>query len=265
MHSRPRGRARLRKFSGLRSQFGAPTIIAIIALVFAATGGAFAANDYLGGATASKSKKGPRGPKGAKGDPGPAGLAGPAGPVGAVGPAGPKGATGPGGSKGSNGATGATGAEGNIKETLPPGIILKGQWSVGQIIASSASEPIYMSLSFGIPLSANPTVFYMKEGVSTNKVEVEVGVFTEERCAGGVAAPQVIGESGTTTLCVWAKKEVNWTVPVNEPPLLTTGQPKAPNYNPVVGDRQAGAVLKGETAGSGAAFAYGTWAAKTIP
>src|ERR1700760_3375487 len=58
--------------------------VAIIALIVALSGGAFAASH---GATASKTKvvKGPRGPKGPKGDAGPAGPQGPAGAPGAKG------------------------------------------------------------------------------------------------------------------------------------------------------------------------------------
>ncbi len=98
------------------------TILALVALVFAITGGAFAATDGSGSgakATASsshatvakkKSKKkksssgkpGPRGPAGAAGAQGPAGAAGPQGPAGASGAKGENGA----GTNGTNGADG---------------------------------------------------------------------------------------------------------------------------------------------------------------
>jgi hypothetical protein len=91
-------------FSTLRTRFGIPGVISVIALVFAMFGGAYAASNSSGGgkATASKSKakKGPRGPRGATG---------PAGPQGPAGPAGPKGDTGAAGSNGSPGAPGADG------------------------------------------------------------------------------------------------------------------------------------------------------------
>lgn len=85
-------------FSTLRTRFGIPGVISVIALVFAMFGGAYAASNSSGGgkATASaKAKKGPRGPKGATG------------PAGAQGPAGPKGDA---GANGSNGAAGKDGA-----------------------------------------------------------------------------------------------------------------------------------------------------------
>jgi Collagen triple helix repeat (20 copies) len=92
-------------FSSLRTRFGIPGVISVIALVFAMLGGAYAANNSNdGNATASaKAKKGPRGPKGATGPAGPAGAAGPQGPAGAKGDPGPK------GDKGDTGDAGAAG------------------------------------------------------------------------------------------------------------------------------------------------------------
>ncbi|HEY8808435.1 MAG TPA: hypothetical protein VIM28_00310 [Solirubrobacterales bacterium] len=81
--------------SPLRNRFGIPGVISVIALVFAMFGGAYAATNSGGKATASaKAKKGPRGPKGATG---------PAGPQGPTGPAGPQGPKGDPGASGSNG------------------------------------------------------------------------------------------------------------------------------------------------------------------
>ena len=90
-------------FSTLRTRFGIPGVISVIALVFAMFGGAYAASNSSGGgkATASaKAKKGPQGPRGPKGATGPAGPAGPQGPAGA------KGDPGAAGANGSNGAPG---------------------------------------------------------------------------------------------------------------------------------------------------------------
>lgn len=94
-------------FSTLRTRFGIPGVISVIALVFAMFGGAYAASNNSSGAgkaTASaKAKKGPRGPKGPKG---PKGDPGPAGPTGPQGPAGAKGDTGAPGTNGTNGTNG---------------------------------------------------------------------------------------------------------------------------------------------------------------
>jgi Collagen triple helix repeat (20 copies) len=108
----------------LRRHFNATTLIAIVALVFAMTGGAFAVSSKGGSgnatAVAAKKKKGkakPKvklipGPKGATGPAGPAGAQGPAGPAGPTGPQGPKGDTGNAGPEGAKGATGPVGPKG---------------------------------------------------------------------------------------------------------------------------------------------------------
>ncbi len=109
-------------FQTLRRHITPATILAFVALVFAITGGAFAASGGRGGGTGSKTtasvrrgapvatiakskakpktKAGPRGPAGPQGATGAAGPAGPAGPAGAAG----KDAT-----NGTNGQDGAAG------------------------------------------------------------------------------------------------------------------------------------------------------------
>lgn len=96
-------------FSLLRNRLGIPGLISVIALVFAMSGGAFAAKDALDGASSSAKKQnnaGKRGPKGPRGKPGPAGPAGPQGPAGAAGAKGDKGDT---GAQGGSGAPGSPG------------------------------------------------------------------------------------------------------------------------------------------------------------
>jgi hypothetical protein len=116
-------------FQRARKHINPSTAIAIVALVFAATGGAFAATGggSSGGphatltATAAKAKAktktkaGPRGPAGPKGATGAAGVAGPAG------PAGPAGAKGENGANGAAGSAGGPGKEGNKGEPGTPG------------------------------------------------------------------------------------------------------------------------------------------------
>ena len=89
-------------FSTLRTRFGLPGVIATAALVFAMTGGAFAAKYLI---TSTKQIK-PSVLKALKGN------AGPAGAPGAQGPQGPAGANGAQGATGAAGPTGATGAKG---------------------------------------------------------------------------------------------------------------------------------------------------------
>jgi hypothetical protein len=89
--------------SSLRTRFGIPGVISVIALVFAMFGGAYAASNNSGGGKATASAKGPRGPRG---------KTGPAGPAGPQGPAGAKGDTGAAGSNGKDGTNGTNGAAG---------------------------------------------------------------------------------------------------------------------------------------------------------
>ncbi len=165
-------------FSTLRTRFGIPGVISVIALVFAMFGGAYAASNSASGgkATASaKAKKGPRGPKGATG---PAGPQGPAGPAGPAGPKGDTGAAGTNGTNGTNGVSVTTSAasagecpSGGIKvasaspttkvcngttgftETLPGEKTETGAWSVG-VTAVGDNLIKRATLSFAIPLAA---------------------------------------------------------------------------------------------------------------
>jgi Collagen triple helix repeat (20 copies) len=106
-------------FSLVRKRLGAPGVIAVIALVFAMLGGAYASNGggkTTASATTKKSKgkqgpPGPRGPKGPKGSPGPAGPQGPAG----------TGTPGPKGDKGDAGSDGSAGKDGKSVEVGPTG------------------------------------------------------------------------------------------------------------------------------------------------
>jgi hypothetical protein len=113
-------------FRVLRSHITPSGVIAIIALVFAATGGAFAASGGGGNApakasastarytavVAAKKKAKPTGKPGPRGPAGPKGATGATGPAGPAGPTGPAGGTGPQGTPGSNGSNGENGKEG---------------------------------------------------------------------------------------------------------------------------------------------------------
>jgi hypothetical protein len=172
-------------FSTLRTRFGIPGVISVMALVFAMFGGAYAASNSSGGGKATaKAKKGPRGPKGATGPAGPAGAQGPAGPAGAKGDPGPKGDAGSPGAAGKsvsatpidfgepdkceerggvevkqegagsgteicNGAEGSPWTDGG---TLPPGATETGVYSRFVAKASEAEQIELEPLSFPIPL-----------------------------------------------------------------------------------------------------------------
>jgi Collagen triple helix repeat (20 copies) len=114
----------------MRKHLSPAMIVSLIALFFALTGGAVAAQRYIitspkqikpSVLTQLRGKTGPKGeqgPSGSKGDAGPAGPMGPsgskgdAGPAGPMGPSGSKGDAGPGGPMGPSGPQGVAGAPG---------------------------------------------------------------------------------------------------------------------------------------------------------
>lgn len=223
-------------FSLLRNRLGIPGVIAIIALVFAMVGGAWAAKKYvitstkqikpsvlkqLKGAKGDKGdtgSAGPAGPAGAQGPAGKDGAAGAAGPAGPTGPAGSAGATGPTGAKGATGATGATGTTGATGPTgspwpvdneLPSGATLTGAWSFGAYamegITNSPFSPYRIPISFPIKLPSElgvEQVHFLKDGESGG-----------ENCPGTEAAPTA--KAGH--LCIYTATETErWN---GEPPL----------------------------------------------
>jgi Collagen triple helix repeat (20 copies) len=99
-------------FSSLRTRFGIPGVISVVALVFAMFGGAYAASHSSSGrkGSATASSKGKRGPRGPRGPQGPQGL------TGAQGPAGPQGSAGAKGEPGTPGADGSSGVNGKSVE-----------------------------------------------------------------------------------------------------------------------------------------------------
>jgi collagen triple helix repeat protein len=189
-------------FSTLRTRFGIPGVISVIALVFAMFGGAYAASNSASGgkATASaKAKKGPRGPKGATG---PAGPQGPAGPAGAQGPKGDAGAAGSNGAPGTPGQSVTSEEFSGVKEghcagtggskfssssgntfacngkagspwtaggTLPSGSTETGTW----VVALNAESSVTIPISFPVPLSANSAATYVETAEATCGEEEE--------------------------------------------------------------------------------------------
>ncbi len=222
-------------FQRVRRQITPSALIAVVALVFAATGGAFAATGGGGGgsspakasastgragtitATAAKKKsrapaRGPAGPRGA------AGAAGPAGPPGAAGLAGPAGLTGPKGETGAAGAAGGTGPQGpqgpqgpagangttGFTETLPKEKTETGTWSMvtGKFLVAAGGAVGIAPISFTIPLASAVEVDHVKiEPEGYNGTELACPSTQEERENGKVAK----AEPGF--LCVYTSSE----------------------------------------------------------
>jgi len=213
-----------------------------LALVFAMTGGAYAANHYLITSTkqispkvrkALKGKAGPAGPTGPAG----AGVAGPRGPQGPAGANGTNGANGSngesvtiaaaavaecksGGTKFSNGTgtghacngeKGAPGPEGNIGKTLPSKSTETGAWVAGP---AAATGHLRVAISFPIPLVAPLSNEECGKGAPCqahviNVADEEVNGDKEKEhsqfCTGSVSQPTA--EPGN--LCVYVATEEN--------------------------------------------------------
>jgi hypothetical protein len=160
-------------FSRIRKRFTYANVAMTLALVFAMSGGAYAASKYVINSTKQinpkvlKALKGANGKSGAAGLAGPAGATGPGGPGGPAGAKGETGAAGAPGTKGENGAPGAKGENGTtgFTKTLPKGETEKGTWVVTPVAITGTSNIFgHGPISFGIPLSSAPTVIYLKEG-----------------------------------------------------------------------------------------------------
>jgi Collagen triple helix repeat (20 copies) len=161
-------------FSTLRTRFGIPGVISVIALVFAMLGGAYAAqSNSAGKATASKAGK--RGPKGPRGATGPAGPQGPAGPAGAKGDTGPIGPTGTAGTDGTSvtSTESANAIEGHCNGTTNGG---KGGSKFvsasGTTYACNGKEGSPWTAGGTLPSGATETGTWALSASSTNQVEV---------------------------------------------------------------------------------------------
>jgi hypothetical protein len=211
----------------IRKRFTYANVAMTLALVFAMSGGAYAAKHYLITSTKQispkvlKALKGAKGAKGANGANGAAGLAGPAGPAGPGGPAGPAGAAGAKGETGSqgtpgtpgkNGEKGAAGSPWTAGGTLPKNATETGQWVEAIGIDYKQLQLSFVSISFPIPLATEleaSMVHFIKptEAVPTGckgtpaKPEAESGnlcIFASTYTENTLSGPTFINASGGT-------------------------------------------------------------------
>jgi hypothetical protein len=184
-------------FDAIRTRINATTVLAGLALVFAMTGGAYAAKKYLITSTKQISpsvlkslqgKAGPVGAPGAAGAQGAQGAQGPAGAAGAKGETGGQGAQGEKGEKGTTGAAGAKGAMGatgatGFTETLPSGKTETGSWVMRN--GSGGAAALEFNIPLAAPFEGGGNVQYNREGFPTGASAGE-----KENCPGTAAEPK---------------------------------------------------------------------------
>jgi hypothetical protein len=262
----------------LKEPFGkAGLTVAILALVLALVGGAYAA----GGLTKSQEKQVTKIAKKYAGKPGAAGATGPAGSAGSAGPAGKEGPQGKQGIQGVQGPPGTTG----FTETLPSGKTETGDWSLigdatgptelefqegkehlsEEVIAKEALEGKFRHVgsaaSFNIPLAAAPVAHYLRPNGNEVVVENnEVKEVPSTECIGSASEPSA--EPGS--LCVYAAGESNSLPSINNeiafPAVCSSAKPSGILCAFFPGADKYGFTLVTLSEHSGEVYDSGTWA-----
>jgi hypothetical protein len=193
----------------MRKRLTYANVAMTLALVFAMTGGAYAASKFV--ITSTKQIKPSvlaqlKGKAGASGAQGPAGAAGPAGSQGPVGTAGAKGETGAAGAPGAKGEKGEKGAKGEKGEpwtaggTLPKGATETGTWAAsGQPVVEIPFAELLAPISFNIPLAA---------GLDASHVHVVEPGPLPQGCTGSFTEPGA--EEGNLCVFVGHKRNVSF-------------------------------------------------------
>jgi hypothetical protein len=204
-------------FSALRKRLpvSPTTVIATLALVFAMTGGAYAANHFLITSTKQISPKVLKSLKGANGKNGAAGPAGPAGAAGAGtgGPAGPQGPAGTAGAKGETGTPGSPGAKGEkgttgFTEHLPSGKTETGIWAFGPLKQPGAT-PFLPIASFSIPLAAPLDASHVHFINSEGEEETGLGEHQKPSIAGACLGTPAEPTATSGNLCIYTSALLN--------------------------------------------------------
>jgi Collagen triple helix repeat (20 copies) len=247
-------------FSAMRRRLhlSPATVIAGLALVFAMSGGAYAAKKYLitstkqispsvlkqlQGKAGAAGAPGVAGAQGAQGAQGPAGPAGPAGSNGTDGKTGEKGVQGATGAKGATGATGVSGATG-FTETLPSGKTEYGNWDSSAYYPGSSLSPFAISFPIPIAKPSEHVVYLDLEETEESTTTPKEGCELEVENPAAKPTPPPAG-----TLCVFTRLEEGSAKFVR---LGLNGF--------VTSDQPAGTFIWLETAEAGIVNISGTWA-----
>ena len=223
-----------------------------VALVFAMSGGAFAAGKYL---ITSTKQISPKVLKSLHGADGKNGAAGPAGPAGATGPQGAQGATGPQGPAGAAGTTGEPGAEGKEGKAGKNG----SPWTAGGTLPVGATETgvlatpapsqfsegeVFLPISFTIPLATD---------LGAGQVEVVKVGATGTHCTGSPDNPT----APSAFLCVYLAQEPG---PEGVIEIIQGGYGISPVQSETQGSSRSGAIFTYLVNGQKANILAGAWA-----
>jgi Collagen triple helix repeat (20 copies) len=179
-------------FNRIHQKLGtAGFVIAIVALVAALGGGAYAASGGLTGKQKKEVEKIAKKYAGMPGAPGANGANGTKGDTGAPGPAGPAGNEGLEGKPGPEGKQGSVGPAGPTETNLPPGKTETGAWSFFQAPAEEGINPV-VTISYPLRTNFEPTITWVPPGIEP----------TSGPCKGGTSA-EPTAEPGN--LCIYGQ------------------------------------------------------------
>jgi hypothetical protein len=192
-------------FSLLRTRFGIPGVISVLALVLAMAGGAYAAKKYVITSTSQIKPSVLKSLQGAAGSAGAPGVKGDNGSQGATGGQGSKGDLGAEGKEGKQGKEGKAGSPWTVGGVLPSEATETGAWTIGSLPSGTPEfELTTTAISIPIPLNSAlgaTSVHYINKAgkeVFLNPSEVREEL-TPTECLGTAAAPTA--EPGN--LCVY--------------------------------------------------------------
>jgi hypothetical protein len=266
--------------SRIRKRVTFANVVMTLALVFAMSGGAYAAKRYVISSTKQIS---PKVVAQLRGKAGAAGAAGPEGKQGPQGPAGKDGANGINGTPGSNGTAGegvttkavpskvatcaeqggaefevgtvttlACNGQSGFTKTLPSGDTETGTWGFSTV-ATASKQLAVGAVSFNIPLAAAPNSVHLIPAPSEHEEENEEFPVPPAGCTGNVTSPG----AAKGNLCVFARRYENAEAYFGSVNFLNPEGGGAEFLNSA---GRVGVSVTAQSVATGPLFGLGTWA-----